>query len=843
MATASVSHANIMARKDFHHPFQPYDIQQQLMEAVYHCIEDSKVGIFESPTGTGKSLSLICGSLTWLREHKRKAFDEAVAAIQMDEDEPEWMVEHAREARQQEARQMRADFEVRLDAVRQREQKVRDRHANGEPLTKRRKRVDDMTTSADAEEEQFVLDDYESDDEKQDRTSCQSEYSSETMKLMERLGMQQELSRTRQSDDEHDELKILFCSRTHSQLSQFVGELQRVKLPPGLPPEPDETKWFEELKHLTLGSRKNLCINSAVAKLGNQTAINERCMELQQPSTSADRRCPYVPNKENEDVVLDFRDHALAKIRDIEDLATIGAKLQVCPYYASRPAIGSAEIITLPYPLLLQKSAREALGISLNGNIVIIDEAHNLINAVEGIYSTQVTEVQLMRARECLMIYLQKFRNRLKGGNRVYVTQVVRVIDSLLLTMSNLKRTGDSGGAIQPGSLLSGKAVDQVNMSKLVRYINDSKLARKVEGYATHVAELSKTDGKSSNPVRTAEVPTLTHVQNFLVTLMNPSKEGQFFWSQEAGSTVVRYLLLDPSEHFRDIVENARAVILAGGTMSPMEEHKQQLFPYVSSITTLSCGHLVPPSNLLVRTIASDRDGPLEFSFKSRSNTSTAVRIGHALLELAPLVKGGIVVFFPSYGYLEQVTSCWQQDSTTVTLHEFKPVFSDSRNGSAENTFKLYSEAVKSDPRGAILLSVIGGKLSEGINFSDELGRCVLVVGLPFPNLETPEWKAKMRYIDERAAARGEAKGKASRDHAENICMRSVNQAIGRVIRHKNDWAGILLMDSRYTQERMKEKLPGWIKDCLPGKDLASSSHVDDVARDVANFSRAKATL
>ncbi|KAK3709944.1 ATP-dependent DNA helicase chl1 [Vermiconidia calcicola] len=798
-----------MARKNFSHPFQPYDIQQTFMEAVYDCIEQGKVGIFESPTGTGKSLSLICGSLTWLRERKRKEFDEAIASTQLDDDEPEWMVAHATEERRQQARGMRADFEARLDAVRQREQKIRDRNANGEPLAKRRKQNHDATNGHDSDEEQFVLDDYESDDEKQQQRNGGSDFSSETTKLMEKLGMLPQASDDQHAGNEQDELKIFFCSRTHSQLSQFIGELKRVKLPPGLPPEPNAQHALEELKQLTLGSRKNLCINPKVAKLPSQTAINERCVELQQPKTPADQKCPYLPKKEDQHLVLDFRDHALAKIRDIEDLAAVGKKLQVCPYYASRPAIGPAEIVTLPYPLLLQKSAREALGISLKGHVVIIDEAHNLINAVEGIYSAQITEVQLMRARESLMVYLQKFRSRLKGANRIA-----------------------SGGTIAAGSLLAGKAVDQVNLTKLVRYINDSKLARKVEGYVTHVKEAGQ---KGKIPTNTSDTPTLTHVQNFLMCLMNPSKEGRFFFSEEESIGTIRYLLLDPSEHFRCIVEEARAVILAGGTMSPMDEYKQQLFPYLSSIQTLSCGHLIPPSNLLVRTIESDRDGPLEFSFRARSNSASAVRLGRVLLELASHVKGGLVVFFPSYGYLEQVTNLWREQSITEKLQKLKPVFSDQRNASAEDTFKAYSGAIQSSSTGAILLSVIGGKLSEGINFSDDLGRCVLVVGLPFPNLETPEWKAKMQYIDEKAVARGEAKGKASRGHAENVCMRSVNQAIGRVIRHKSDWASILLMDSRYGQGRISEKLPGWIKECLPNNASASQS-VEGVVRDVTAF-------
>ena len=36
-------------------PFKPYPQQEDLMNALYECIESSSVGCFESPTGTGKS--------------------------------------------------------------------------------------------------------------------------------------------------------------------------------------------------------------------------------------------------------------------------------------------------------------------------------------------------------------------------------------------------------------------------------------------------------------------------------------------------------------------------------------------------------------------------------------------------------------------------------------------------------------------------------------------------------------------------------------------------------------------------------------------------------------------
>jgi chromosome transmission fidelity protein 1 len=168
-----------------------------------------------------------------------------------------------------------------------------------------------------------------------------------------------------------------------------------------------------------------------VSKLRSVIAVNERCLELQQPGTPSEKKCSYVPNKENQPLVSSFRDHSLASIRDIEELGSLGKEIGICPYYASRSAIKPSEIVTLPYPLLLQKSAREALGINLKGHVVIIDEAHNLMDAISGIHGISVTLAQLKRSRSQLGMYLQKFRNKLMGKNRVYVAQVVRVLDSL----------------------------------------------------------------------------------------------------------------------------------------------------------------------------------------------------------------------------------------------------------------------------------------------------------------------------------------------------------------------------------------------------------------------------
>ena len=45
-----------MTSRDFHHPYKPYQIQLDLMNAIYDCIQNRQIGIFESPTGKPDAL-------------------------------------------------------------------------------------------------------------------------------------------------------------------------------------------------------------------------------------------------------------------------------------------------------------------------------------------------------------------------------------------------------------------------------------------------------------------------------------------------------------------------------------------------------------------------------------------------------------------------------------------------------------------------------------------------------------------------------------------------------------------------------------------------------------------
>jgi hypothetical protein len=65
--------------------------------------------------------------------------------------------------------------------------------------------------------------------------------------------------------------------------------------------------------------------------------------------------------------------------------------LQVCPYYGSRRAVPGADVVLAPYNAVLMPDARDSLGIELQDSVLVFDEAHNLLDALNSAHSTTVT--------------------------------------------------------------------------------------------------------------------------------------------------------------------------------------------------------------------------------------------------------------------------------------------------------------------------------------------------------------------------------------------------------------------------------------------------------------------
>jgi chromosome transmission fidelity protein 1 len=378
------------------------------MKALYSALDKGGVGLFESPTGTGKTLSIICGSLTWLqdiRERERLEAEAAAAAKEElekqngaggDDDVPSWMADFASQQDEQRKKQEEEDRAKRIAK------------AKAKLLPKPAAKTEDMPNSTGAGgggdgDGEFLLDEV-------DDLESGDLGTGTTKKRRPGGGIDLLLLLSDSDEDDDDALvpfgeaeepeppqktQIIFCSRTHSQLTQFVGELHR-------------TPFADVMSLVALGSRRALCINDDVLRLKVPGLINERCLELQKPPSARKKitdlaastdgapggdapkaknkkqrnkgstatKCTYLAaGTKSADIT---RDMILAQPIDIEALATLGRKRSVCPYYASRRATPEADVILAPYSALLVEDTRKALGLKIEGNVIIVDEAHNL---------------------------------------------------------------------------------------------------------------------------------------------------------------------------------------------------------------------------------------------------------------------------------------------------------------------------------------------------------------------------------------------------------------------------------------------------------------------------------
>ena len=116
-------------------------------------------------------------------------------------------------------------------------------------------------------------------------------------------------------------------------------------------------------------------------------------------------------------------------------------------------------------------------------------------------------------------------------------------------------------------------------------------------------------------------------------------------------------------------------------------------------------------------------------------------------MEVAACVPDGIVCFFTSYLYLETVVASWYDQGIIDQLQRHKLLFIETQDA-AETSLALqnYIKACNNG-RGAALLSVARGKVSEGIDFDHHLGRAVLMFGIPYVYTQSKILRARLGYL------------------------------------------------------------------------------------------------
>ncbi|XP_070104084.1 regulator of telomere elongation helicase 1 isoform X39 [Equus przewalskii] len=738
-------------------PFQPYKCQEEYMTKVLECLQKKVNGVLESPTGTGKTLCLLCTTLAW-REHLHDAIS---------------------------ARKIAA-------------------RAQGELFPDRA-----LSSWGNA-----------ASDGDGDNTACYT-----------------------------DIPKIIYASRTHSQLTQVISELRNTSYRPRV---------------CVLGSREQLCIHPEVKKQESNHMQIHLCRKK-----VASRSCHFYNNVEEKSLEQELA----APILDIEDLVKSGNRHKLCPYYLSRNLKQQADIIFMPYNYLLDAKSRRAHSIDLKGTVVIFDEAHNVEKMCEESASFDLTPHDVASGLDVIDQVLEEQTKVAQQGDLLLefsadssssglnmeledIAKLKMILLRLEGAIDAVELPGDDNGVTKPGSYIFELFAEAQITFQTKGCILDSldQIIQHLAGRAglfTNTAGLQKladiiqivfsmdpAEGGPSSMVGPG-VSQSYKVHIHPDTSHRRTAQRSDAWSTSAArkqGKVLSYWCFSPGHSMRELVrQGVRTLILTSGTLAPVSSFALEMqipFP-----VCLENPHVIDKHQIWVGVVPKGPDGAqLSSAFDKRFSDTCLASLGKALGNIARVVPHGLLVFFPSYPVMEKSLEFWRAQDFARKLEALKPVFVEprSKGGLSEVMDAYYSTVASPGASGAVFLAVCRGKVSEGLDFADTNGRGVIVTGLPYPPRMDPRVVLKMQFLDE-MKGQGGARGQflSGRDWYRQQASRAVNQAIGRVIRHRHDYGAVFLCDHRFSYADARAQLPSWVRPHVKVYD--GFGHV---IRDVAQFFR-----
>uniref|UniRef100_A0A5S6R2Y3 Regulator of telomere elongation helicase 1 homolog n=1 Tax=Trichuris muris TaxID=70415 RepID=A0A5S6R2Y3_TRIMR len=709
-------------------PFEPYNCQMELMRRVISCLEQGANAVLESPTGTGKTVALLCSTIAWLKSRRPTEIQSVVAA-------PE----------------------------------------------------------------------------------------------------------SGKKDKPPGRTQILYASRTHAQLSQVIKELNKTA--------------YKDIQVCFLGSRDQLCVHPQVSQERESTIKNYLCR-----SKNSHHHLFLRPDR----------------VPDIEDLVQLGRRHEFCPFFKTREGQEEADLILMPYNYLLDPTTRRLNKVSLRGSILIFDEAHNLEKICEetASFSFKSTDfaTALKEARGALKMLLDEretLRQTMEDTEAPFGTSSslsrgsaldvdLNDLSHLILLLEGLEErlneellpkllnSPDGSTVALPGSALQELLSGAHFRADLCEGI--SVLADQVSSYLTAKAESSVWANRglalqkfarlvnivysnsSSSGIKSKFVTT-TDLKDFKVYLCSEKVGVDGAPKDKAPSFIVNYWCFSAGYSMSALLSHqVHSVIVTSGTLSPIDSFVNEMripFPI-----RMEGAHVVERTHFQAYICSHGPDGTtLNGSYANRSNEKYVGSLGNSIVNLCRIVPQGLLVFFSSYSQLDSCMEHWKNGAILKRIERLKKVFVEPRH--KEKFADILSEYRKfvedgMQPNGAVFFCVMRGKVSEGFDFADRAARAVVIVGIPFPPAFDPRVRLKKEYLN------GLTKSKQCHVDGETWyvleAVRAVNQAIGRVIRHKDDFGAIILADCRFSDWPLN-RFPCWLR-----SSITSIKHFGDIVRALSSF-------
>ncbi|KAL1424928.1 hypothetical protein MTO96_019790 [Rhipicephalus appendiculatus] len=578
---------------------------------------------------------------------------------------------------------------------------------------------------------------------------------------------------------------IFYGTRTHKQIAQVVRELKKTD--------------YCHVKMCILSSRERTCVHPVVSK---STAKNEKCKELLD-----DMGCGYYINMKRAPPAPSMEPY------DLEELVKIGKRIRVCPYYWSLDLMPGADIIFCPYNYLIDPVIRKCLSIDLNNAVVVLDEAHNIEDISREVMSISITQDQLRD----IIADLEEIQGV------PYMPQehgaIARVMSKLSIWITqHSDHLNDYRGFEQSGKVWAG--------TEILAFMTDVGLSpdtfNNFKSLVTAITAVEKPSPDMDPEVvmhPTVKAATSATLQNFVIILdfmyrdnlrylgdfraamvKAPSKKKQTEasrWSSGGGgggfnaawTHSLNFWCLNPAVAMSDIKDRVHSLIVASGTLTPMESFESELdMPFKSQ---LQANHVIPREGVWIGSIACGPNNVnLTANFKTAETFEFQDEIGSILWDICKAVPYGVLCFFPSYSMMNKLSQRWQNTGMWDKLERLKHIAVEPQKADS-NTFDYtmdeyfshasgqYSDGYDDDRGGALLLAVCRGKVSEGLDFADNSARAVVTIGIPFPNVKDMQVDLKRKYNDQQLKSGRPVMGGNS--WYETQAFRALNQALGEM--------------------------------------------------------------
>ena len=529
--------------------------------------------------------------------------------------------------------------------------------------------------------------------------------------------------------------KIIYLTRTNSQEMKVVEEAKKIN---------------ERIS--ALQGRNNLCPlvkENEDLKDGTAEELSRLCSRLKKEVIEGNKKsCVYYANYlENREKLIDY----IREGHTPEEIFIMGYREKICPYEAIKDSLEDARIVVSPYIYFLLPFMRNILldkmNVELGDVILIVDEAHNLPDFARELRSEElsINSIEMME-REC----------RDYGNPMIMGSSCMDIAEYLKEGVYEMKKfVEDEDGLIPPYEF-------EEKIAKLMKIgINDIyKLGEELISFGEMVRD---------DKIRKRKLPRsyIYHAGNFLYFWKNSYSYEYIRVIVWEDSPRVEILCLDPSL-LTDIFRNVHASIHMSGTLK-LREYRDILN--------------LPKDTLLRRYHSPFSDESLKVIYVKDATTryeeinENVVKIGDYIKKILKIGKN-TAIFFPSYSVMNKIMNTVSIDSLV-----------EERGMKQHVLFDMIERFRK---EGGSILSVFGGRLSEGIDFPGKQLEIVVIVGIPYPK-PTARIKALERYYNYKF---GNGWDYVFKMPAE-IKMR---QAIGRLIRSEDDKGIAIILDKRATQ-------------------------------------------